>query len=91
VRDSLVSAPRIEGYELELIDDHTVEVEVSKTQSLNEVFAHLSAQGIAVQSMRNKVNRLEELFMNLVEQNNEPVASANNSSIANSSVSRTRS
>jgi ABC-2 type transport system ATP-binding protein len=42
-------------------------VEVSKEQSLNEVFASLTAQGLHVLSMRNKVNRLEELFMKLVE------------------------
>ena len=40
---------------------------MSKEQSLNEVFAKLSAAGILVLSMRNKVNRLEELFMKLVE------------------------
>jgi ABC-2 type transport system ATP-binding protein len=40
---------------------------VSKGQSLNDVFARLTAQGIDVQSMRNKVNRLEEMFMRLVE------------------------
>ena len=59
--------PQVPGYEFELIDDHTLEVEVSKEQSLNEVFANLTAQGIGVLSMRNKVNRLEELFMKLVE------------------------
>ena len=59
--------PQVPGYEFELIDEHTLEVEVSKEQSLNEVFASLTAQGIGVLSMRNKVNRLEELFMKLVE------------------------
>jgi ABC-2 type transport system ATP-binding protein len=57
----------VPGYEFDLIDEHTLEVEVSKEQSLNEVFAKLTAQGIGVLSMRNKVNRLEELFMKLVE------------------------
>jgi ABC-2 type transport system ATP-binding protein len=42
-------------------------VEVSKGQHLNEIFALLSAQGIEVNSMRNKVNRLEELFIRLVD------------------------
>jgi ABC-2 type transport system ATP-binding protein len=50
-----------------LTDDHTVEVEVSKGQSLNDIFSRLSAQGVRVISMRNKVNRLEELFMRLVD------------------------
>ena len=49
------------------MDDHTLEVEVSKDRNLNDVFTRLSADGIEVLSMRNKVNRLEELFMRLVE------------------------
>ena len=40
---------------------------MSKEHSLNEIFARLSAAGVDVVSMRNKVNRLEELFMRLVE------------------------
>jgi ABC-2 type transport system ATP-binding protein len=50
-----------------LVDQHTLEIEMSKTQSLNDIFSQLSAQGIAVNSMRNKVNRLEELFIRLVD------------------------
>ena len=49
-------------------DDHTLEIEVSKEQNLNDIFSRLSAAGIEVLSMRNKTNRLEELFMRLVEQ-----------------------
>jgi ABC-2 type transport system ATP-binding protein len=67
LREALSAVPQVPGYEFELVDEHTLEVEVSKEQSLNEVFAKLSAQGIGVLSMRNKVNRLEELFMKLVE------------------------
>jgi ABC-2 type transport system ATP-binding protein len=63
----LDAAPSLGGFEVERIDDHTLEVEVTSGQSLNEVFGRLSALGITVQSMRNKVNRLEELFMRLVE------------------------
>ena len=44
-----------------------LEAEVSKDQSLNQLFAQLSPLGIEVVSMRNKVNRLEEVFMRLVE------------------------
>ena len=40
---------------------------MSKEQNLNDMFARLSALGIEVLSMRNKVNRLEEIFMRLVE------------------------
>jgi ABC-2 type transport system ATP-binding protein len=67
LREAVVTVPLVPGYTFELIDEHTLEVEVSKEQSLNEVFAKLTEQGIGVLSMRNKVNRLEELFMKLVE------------------------
>jgi ABC-2 type transport system ATP-binding protein len=67
VRDSLNAAPRLEGYDTTLVDDHTLEVEVSNDETLNDIFARLSALGIEVLSMRNKVNRLEEIFMALVE------------------------
>jgi ABC-2 type transport system ATP-binding protein len=67
LREALGAVPVVQGYAFELVDEHTLEVEVSKEQSLNEVFARLSALGIGVLSMRNKVNRLEELFMSLVE------------------------
>jgi ABC-type sulfate/molybdate transport systems ATPase subunit len=67
LREAITAVPQVPGYEFDLIDEHTLEVEVSKEQSLNEVFASLTAQGIGVLSMRNKVNRLEELFMKLVE------------------------
>jgi ABC-2 type transport system ATP-binding protein len=60
-------APQLLGFTAVLSDDHTLEIEMSKTQSLNDIFAQLSAQGIAVNSMRNKVNRLEELFVRLVD------------------------
>jgi ABC-2 type transport system ATP-binding protein len=67
LRDALSAAPRLEGYVTTLVDDHTLEVEVSKDENLNDIFARLSALGIEVLSMRNKVNRLEEIFMRLVE------------------------
>ncbi|KZN66020.1 ABC transporter [Pseudoalteromonas luteoviolacea CPMOR-1] len=58
----------LSGYQFTLIDDHTLEVEVEKSQGLNGVFAQLSEQGNTVLSMRNKANRLEELFVGLLEQ-----------------------
>ncbi len=67
LRNPLASPPALAGYPLKLVDDHTLEVEISKDQNLNEVFGRLSAQGVEVMSMRNKVNRLEEMFMRLVE------------------------
>jgi ABC-2 type transport system ATP-binding protein len=67
LRQALSAAPRLEGYATALTDDHTLEVEVSNDDNLNDLFARLSALGIEVLSMRNKVNRLEEIFMRVVE------------------------
>jgi ABC-2 type transport system ATP-binding protein len=67
LRNSLSAAPKLEGYGITLVDDHTLEVETAKEQNLNDVFSRLSSLGIEVLSMRNKVNRLEEIFMRLVE------------------------
>ena len=67
LRDSLSAAPQLEGYAVTLIDNHTLEVEMSREQNLNDLFRRLSQLGIEVLSMRNKVNRLEEIFMRLVE------------------------
>jgi len=71
VRTALTEAPQLEGYSVTLVDDHTIEVEVTKDQGINDIFARLSAQGIDVLTLRNKVNRLEEMFMRLVE-NRQP-------------------
>jgi ABC-2 type transport system ATP-binding protein len=71
LRNSIGSAPKLEGYVASLVDDHTLEVEVSKEQNLNDIFSRLSALGIEVLSMRNKVNRLEEIFMRLVDKSGQ--------------------
>ena len=57
----------IAGFPVQRIDDHTLEVAVEKGQHINEVFAALNTLGVQVASMRNKANRLEEMFVNLVE------------------------
>ncbi|MGL5333672.1 MAG: ABC transporter ATP-binding protein [Aeromonas veronii] len=49
-------------------DERTLEVDLDKSQSLNSLFEQLSNQQVQVVSMRNKANRLEELFVNLVEE-----------------------
>jgi ABC-2 type transport system ATP-binding protein len=68
LRDPVAAAPALPGHAaVKLVDDHTLEVEISKDQNLNDIFARLSAAGVEVISMRNKVNRLEEMFMRLVE------------------------
>jgi ABC-2 type transport system ATP-binding protein len=60
------------GYSVSMPDDHSLEIEVSKDQSLNDIFLQLSASGMEVLSMRNKTNRLEELFIRLVNQKEGP-------------------
>ena len=60
--------PKLEGYNYRLVDTSTLEVEVLREQGINSVFSQLSAQGIQVLSMRNKANRLEELFVSLVHE-----------------------
>jgi ABC-2 type transport system ATP-binding protein len=67
LRNGVEAAPVVPGYDVELSDDHTLEVELTREQNLNELFARLSERGIEVLSMRNKVNRLEEIFMRLVD------------------------
>lgn len=57
----------LEGYSFRQSDNNSLEVDVVKAQGLNGVFSALTAQGIQVLSMRNKANRLEELFVSLVE------------------------
>jgi ABC-2 type transport system ATP-binding protein len=61
--------PDVPGMKLTRIDARTIEAEKSHTQDLNALFAALSQRGITVTSMRNKANRLEELFVRLVEGN----------------------
>ncbi|KAF7788206.1 MULTISPECIES: ABC transporter ATP-binding protein [Pseudoalteromonas] len=63
-----INPVNLAGYEFVLTDDHTLEVEVAKSQGLNGVFTQLNEQGNTVLSMRNKANRLEELFVGLLEQ-----------------------
>ncbi|MBC1475545.1 ABC transporter ATP-binding protein [Listeria grandensis] len=60
-------APEITGYTSVMEDDLTLAVEVERNQGINEVFEQLTEQGIKVLSMRNKSNRLEELFLKITE------------------------
>ena len=59
--------PVLNGYAVRLRNEHEIEVDVAKGQGLNGVFEALSAQSLHVASMRTKTNRLEELFIRLVE------------------------
>jgi len=62
------AAPELDGYSARLVDPLTLEVDVDSRRDINALFQALSGSGIRVSSMRNKANRLEELFLRLVEQ-----------------------
>jgi ABC-2 type transport system ATP-binding protein len=66
----LTTQPALAGYHSLLIDDTTLEVEIKRGQSINELFQLLTQQHINITSMHNKSNRLEKLFMHLVLENN---------------------
>ena len=68
LKQPVSALPATPGYQLSLVDETTLEVAISKEQSMNELFRCLSSVGIDVISMRNKTNRLEEMFVHLVEQ-----------------------
>jgi ABC-2 type transport system ATP-binding protein len=67
LREPLRETPRLDHMEIAMPDEHTLEVTMGRQRSLNAVFAELDQLGIHVTSMRNKANRLEELFMRLVD------------------------
>ncbi|MDX1303891.1 ABC transporter ATP-binding protein [Photobacterium sp.] len=58
--------PQLDGVSWKMPDNHTLEIDIHKGTGLNQLFGQLTAQGIDVVSMRNKANRLEELFVTLV-------------------------
>lgn len=70
-RDGLTEAPALSGYPCTLVDEHTLEVQVDREQGMTRLFAELAEQGVEVLSMRNKSNRLEELFLSLVDNNTD--------------------
>ena len=65
--DPLEAPPEVAGIEIVMRDSTTMLASLPKSQSLNVLFRVLEEKGIEVKSMRNKVNRLEELFLRLVE------------------------
>ena len=62
-----MTLPVLDGFVLEHIDDSTLEVQISREYSINALFEALSRRGIEVLSMRNKQNRLEKLFLDIVD------------------------
>lgn len=66
LRSPIEKAPELDGYTVNLLDDSTLEVTVSKEKSINNIFNILGRNNIEVISMRNKSNRLEEMFLTMV-------------------------
>ncbi len=62
------AVPNVPEFNGRMLDERTLEVDLDKSQSLNSLFDQLSGQQVQVLSMRNKANRLEELFVSLVEE-----------------------
>ncbi|MEE8339446.1 MAG: ABC transporter ATP-binding protein [Xanthomonadales bacterium] len=71
LREAVDQCPRVEGMEITIRDERTLEASLPREMSLNRLFSELERQDIHVLSMRNKANRLEELFLRLVEQGEE--------------------
>ena len=67
LEESLQRAPDLPGYQVQLRNEHEIEVEVEQEQGLNALFRVISDQSLHVASMRTKSNRLEELFLHLVD------------------------
>ncbi len=67
LRAPVEQCPRVEGMEITIRDERTLEASLPREKSLNRLFSELERQDIHVLSMRNKSNRLEELFLRLVD------------------------
>ncbi len=65
----IATVPVIEGYQIERAEGKSLNVAVPKEHGLNKLFSQLSAQHIEVVSLKNKTNRLEQLFMDLIDSN----------------------
>ena len=64
--DAIDELPRLQGFELTQVGESSFEVSVAKESGLNRLFSALNEAGITVLSMRNKQNRLEQLFIDMV-------------------------
>jgi len=69
LKDPQAIPPKISNYVCHILDQSTLQIDISKQQGLNNLFKQLSGQNIEVISMRNKSNRLEELFISLLQKN----------------------
>ena len=77
LREDLNECPSIDGMDVRMRDSRTLEVSLPKKRSLNFLFSELEKSNIHVLSMRNKANRLEELFLGLVEKGKDTADESN--------------
>ena len=71
LRESVDHCPRVEGMDITMRDERTLEASLPREKCLNKLFSELDRRDIHVLSMRNKANRLEELFLRLVDKTQE--------------------
>jgi ABC-2 type transport system ATP-binding protein len=67
-REPLPEVLAISGFDTTRVDDFCLEVQIEKGQDLAELMSHLHQQGVTILSMRNRENRLEQMFVSLLEQ-----------------------
>jgi len=66
-RDPVATVPTLPGFDVRLNGPQEIEVALPRSRSVNDLFAALSSAGVEILSLRNKANRLEELFLTLTE------------------------
>ena len=71
LEEALTQIPKELSKEARLVDDYTLEVEILDGQNINDLYQRLTEKNIRVRSMRNKSNRLEQLFVHLIGRNND--------------------
>ena len=71
LQSELKSLPKLDDYLLHFVDGNTLEAELSRQQSITDLLNDLAKNNIKVMRMKNKRNRLEELFINLVTKNDK--------------------
>jgi ABC-2 type transport system ATP-binding protein len=71
LQDPIDALPSIEGYKMSLVDKDTLSVEINRDQDLNNLFRQLDQFNIQVTSLRNKTNRLEEVFVRMMGNNSQ--------------------
>ena len=75
LRDELSTKPDLPSFEhVNMLDRQSIEVEVPESLTINDLIGELEAQRIVVERMRNKANRLEELFVRMTAKSESPSA-----------------